>query len=234
MSYAVGRKPNPCAIVSALSIFITLEGIEGTGKSTQSTRLVKRLRAEGYDCLLTREPGGTAIGREVRQVILSPKNHRMCAETELGLYFSDRAQHLREIVWPALDAGRIVVSDRFTDSTLAYQGHGRGLPLRLIRSLDRIMTGTFRPTVTLLLDLPAEEGLRRARQRNRESAAHGREGRFEEEELAFHQRVRRGYAKMAKNEPERYVTVSAAGTVKDVHEALWKALRSTRKLPRSR
>jgi dTMP kinase len=216
-----------------LSIFVTLEGIEGTGKSTQATRLARRLRAEGYDCLLTREPGGTAIGREIRQVILSPKNHRMCAETELGLYFSDRAQHLREVVWPALEQGRIVVSDRFTDSTLAYQGHGRGLPLRLVRSLDRIMTGEFRPTVTLLLDLAAEEGLRRARRRNEKSAARGREGRFEKEELAFHERVRKGYAKLAKRDPGRYVTVSAAGTMNDVHEALWLALKRSGKLPRS-
>lgn len=215
-----------------LSIFITLEGIEGTGKSTQASRLAKRLRAEGYDCLATREPGGTAIGREIRQVILSPKNHRMCAETELGLYFSDRAQHLREVVWPALEAGRVVVSDRFTDSTLAYQGHGRGLPLRLVRSLDRIMTGEFRPTVTLLLDLTAEEGLLRARRRNQESAAHGREGRFEEEELAFHQRVRKGYARMANKDPDRYVTVSATGSVATVHEALWQALKGTGRLPR--
>ncbi len=218
----------------ALSIFVTLEGIEGTGKSTQATRLAKRLRAEGYDCLLTREPGGTAIGREIRQVILSPKNHRMCAETELGLYFSDRAQHLREVVWPALEARRIVVSDRFTDSTLAYQGHGRGLPLRLVRSLDRIMTGEFRPTVTLLLDLTVQEGLLRARRRNRESAAHGREGRFEEEELAFHQRVRKGYAQLAKKDPDRYVTVSATGTIKEVTEALWLALKRTGKLPRAK
>ena len=222
------------AIVEALSIFITLEGIEGTGKSTQATRLAKRLRAEGYDCLLTREPGGTAIGREIRQVILSPKNHRMCAETELGLYFSDRAQHLREVVWPALEAGRIVVSDRFTDSTLAYQGHGRGLPLRLVRSLDRIMTGEFRPTVTLLLDLSVEAGLLRARRRNQQHAAHGREGRFEEEELAFHERVRKGYMRLARKEPDRYVTVSATGSMRDVHEALWQALEGTRKLPRKR
>ncbi len=215
---------------AGLSIFITLEGIEGTGKSTQTSRLAKRLRADGYDCVLTREPGATAIGRQIRQVVLSPKNHRLCAESELGLYFSDRAQHLREMVWPALEAGRIVVCDRFTDSSLAYQGYGRGLSLRLIRSLDRIMTGGFRPHVTLLLDLPAEEGLRRARRRNKESVSHGREGRFEEEALAFHNRVRKGYAKMAKREPERYVTVSALGTTAEVHEALWIALKKTGKL----
>ena len=215
-----------------MSIFITLEGSEGTGKSTQATRLAKRLRGEGYDCILTREPGGTVIGREIRKVILTPAHHRMCVETELGLYFSDRAQHLREVVWPALEAGRLVISDRFTDSTLAYQGYGRGLSLRLIRSLDRVMTGGFRPHVTLLLDLPAEEGLRRARQRNRASAAHGSEGRFEEEELSFHRRVCRGYAKMAAREPDRYSTVSAAGSAREVHEALWQALKRTHKLPR--
>lgn len=214
------------------SAFITLEGIEGTGKSTQSKRLAKRLRGEGYDCLLTREPGGTPIGREIRRVILSPKHGRMSPETELGLYFSDRAQHLREVVWPALEAGRVVVCDRFTDSTLAYQGYGRGLPLRLIRSLDRVMTGEFRPTVTLLLDIPAEEGLRRALRRNRQSAAHRKEGRFEEEALAFHDRVRKGYLKMARREPDRYVTVNAEGTMKDVHDSLWAALKRSGKLPR--
>lgn len=155
----------------------------------------------------------------------------MSAETELGLYFSDRAQHLREVVWPALEDGRIVVCDRFTDSTLAYQGYGRGLPLRLIRSLDRVMTGGFRPEVTLLLDIPAEEGLRRALRRNRRSVAHRKEGRFEEEALAFHERVRRGYQKMARREPNRYVSVNAEGTMKEVHEELWVALQGTGKLP---
>jgi len=217
-----------------LSLFITLEGIEGTGKSTQASRLATRLRGEGYECVLTREPGATAIGRQIRRIVLSPKNHRLCAESELGLYFSDRAQHLREVVWPALEAGKIVVSDRFTDSTLAYQGYGRGLSLRLIRSLDRIMTGSFRPHVTLLLDLSAEESLRRARRRNTQSVSHRKEGRFEEEELAFHNRVRRGYARLAKREPERYVRVSVLGTAAEVHEALWTALEKTKKLPRKK
>ena len=217
-----------------MSIFITLEGIEGTGKSTQASRLAKRLRSEGYQCVLTREPGATAIGKQIRRIVLSPENHGLCPESELGLYFSDRAQHLREVVWPALEAGKLVVSDRFTDSTLAYQGYGRGLSLRMIRSLDRIMTGSFRPHLTLLLDFSAEEGLRRARRRNTESVVRGKEGRFEEEELAFHNRVRRGYAKIAKREPERYVTVSAVGTAAEVHEALWAALKKTKKLPRKK
>lgn len=181
--------------------------------------------------MLTREPGATPIGRQIRQIVLSPKNKRLCPESELGLYFSDRAQHLREIVWPALEAGKLVVSDRFTDSTLAYQGYGRGLSLRMIRSLDRIMTGEFRPHVTLLLDLSASEGLRRARRRNKQSVKHGNEGRFEKEKLAFHNRVRKAYAKLAKQDPKRYVTVSAEGTTAEVHEALWNALVKTKKLP---
>jgi len=216
-----------------LSLFITLEGVEGCGKSTQASRLAKRLRREGYDCLLTREPGGTAIGREIRHVILTPKHDRMCAETELGLYFSDRAQHLRETVWPALETRKIVVCDRFTDSTLAYQGYGRGLPLSFIRSLDRVMTGAYRPHVTILLELSVEEGLSRARQRYSQSARHRKEGRFEQEELAFHERVRAGYARMARREPKRFRVVPAAGKPRDVHETIWAELKKTRRLPRN-
>ena len=214
-----------------LSIFVTLEGIEGCGKTTQAPRLVRRLKREGYDALLTREPGGTAIGKEIRQIILNPRHRAMCAETELALYFSDRAQHLRQVVWPALDEGKIVVSDRFTDSTIAYQGHGRGLPLKLIRALDRTLTGSFRPDVTLLLELGAEQGLARARSRNQQSVSHRREGRFEDEAMAFHERVRRGYHRLARAEPARFVWISADGPPKAVHEEIWTALKKTRRLP---
>jgi dTMP kinase len=217
-----------------LSLFITLEGPEGSGKSTQAALLARRLRREGHDTVLTREPGGTKIGRQIRQVILSPSNRRLAAEAELGLYFSDRAQHLREVVWPALASGKIVVCDRFTDSTLAYQGHGRGLPLRVIHSLDRIMTGNFRPHVTILLDIGAELGLIRARRRNREREALQKEARFEGEVLAFHERVRRAYLLMARREPDRFVVVSAEGGPKGVQEELWSKLRATCDLPRAK
>jgi dTMP kinase len=148
----------------------------------------------------------------------------MCPETELGLYFSDRAQHLREVVWPGLKSGKIVVSDRFTDSTLAYQGYGRGLPLPLIRRLDRIMTGGFRPDLTILLDLAAEKGLTRARRRHREKEALRKEGRFEIEALAFHELVRRGYLELARREPGRFALVPANGSPAQVHEAVWARL----------
>jgi len=215
-----------------LSLFITLEGPEGTGKSTQARLLARRLRREGYETVLTREPGGTPIGRRIREVILAPDHRAMCPETELGLYFSDRAQHLREVVWPALSEGKIVVSDRFTDSTLAYQGYGRGLSLGLIRRLDRIMTGGFRPDVTVLLDLAAEKGLSRARRRNREKESFRREGRFEIEALEFHERVRRGYLTLARREPGRFVLVPVEGAPAKVHESVWARLLSTSRLPR--
>ena len=217
-----------------MSLFITLEGPEGTGKSTQAKLLARRLRREGHDAVLTREPGGTRIGRRVRGVLLSPDHRAMCPETELGLYFSDRAQHLREVVWPALRAGKIVVSDRFTDSTLAYQGYGRGLSLSLIRRLDRIMTGGFRPDVTVLLDLAAETGLSRARRRNRERKALRKEGRFEIEALAFHERVRSGYLRLARKEPERFVLIPVEGSPANVHETVWTRLLEAGRLPRRR
>lgn len=187
--------------------------------------LAARMRREGYPTKLTREPGGTVIGRQIRQVILSTRNRAMSPEAELGLYFSDRAQHLREVVWPELEAGRHVVCDRFTDSTIAYQGYGRGLSLARIRALDRALTGGFRPEVTLLFDLPPAEGLERARNRNRASAARRREGRFEEEALRFHERVRAGYLKMARKEPRRFLIVPADGSRRRVHELVWERVR---------
>ncbi len=211
-------------------MFITFEGIEGCGKSTQSKRLAKKLGEQGFECLWTREPGGTRIGRQIRQVILDPAHKKMCVESELALYFADRAQHLREVIWPALDEKRLVICDRFTDSTIAYQGYGRGIPLRLIRAMDRLMTGGFRPRLTILLDLEAEEGLRRARRRNRASARHQSQARFDEEAVAFHRRVRTGYLTLARREAERYMVVPAEGTRNAVHEAVWSTLRKSRSL----
>jgi dTMP kinase len=207
-----------------LSYLITFEGIEGCGKSTQAKLLAKRLESFGRPCLLTREPGGTRIGREIRKVLLNPTNRQMVPEVEMALYFADRAQHLREVIQPALDEGKYVICDRFTDSTLAYQGYARGIPRRLIRSLDRVMTGEYRPRFTVLLDIPVEDGLKRARGRNQSSKKGRREARFEKERLVFHTRVRRAYLQMARKEPDRYVVVAAEGNRRKIHEEVWKRL----------
>lgn len=201
---------------------ITFEGIEGCGKSTQARLLAQRLERLGRPCLLTREPGGTRIGREIRKVLLNPGHGRMAPEVELALYFADRAQHLRELIRPALEEGKIVVCDRFTDSTLAYQGYGRGLARTLLRSLDRALTGEFRPRITVLLDFPPEDGLKRARLRDRVTRQSRREGRFEQERLEFHRRVRLGYLRMARQESRRFIVVSAKGDRNEIHETIWK------------
>lgn len=209
---------------SGLSFLVTFEGIEGCGKSTQAKLLAERLETIGRPCVLTREPGGTRIGREIRKILLNPAHRRMVPEVEMALYFADRSQHLREVIWPALEAGRIVICDRFTDSTLAYQGHARGIARRLIHSLDRIMTGGYRPRFTVLLDLPVERGLRRARGRNRRSQRERGEGRFEQERLQFHRRVRQAYLQMARREPERFTVVPSRGSRQDIHEEIWMRL----------
>jgi len=148
----------------------------------------------------------------------------MAPEVELALYFADRAQHLREVILPALEKGWIVISDRFTDSTLAYQGSARGLSRKLIRSLDKAMTGGFRPRFTVLLDLTAEEGLKRAICRNRRSQRGRKEGRFEAERLEFHRQVRKGYLQIARQEHHRYIVVPAGDDRLDIHEEIWERL----------
>ncbi len=186
--------------------FITLEGIEGCGKSTQARRLAQAL---GPGTCLTLEPGGTELGRGVRALLLDHRHHGMAGEAEVLLFFADRAQHVREVLRPALDAGRTVVSDRYVDSSLAYQGYGRGLALHLLRAVAELATGGLRPDLTLWLDLPVEAGLARA-------ASRGGHDRLEAEELAFHQRVRQGYATLAGSEPERWRRVDAGGSADEV------------------
>ena len=207
-----------------MSFLLTFEGIEGCGKSTQARLLAERLESIGRSCLLTREPGGTRIGREIRKILLNPANRRMVPEVEMALYFADRAQHLREVVWPALDDGKIVICDRFTDSTIAYQGYARGLSRRLIRSLDRVMTGEYRPRFTILLDLPVEHGLKRARGRNKRNQKDRGEGRFEQERNEFHRRVRSAYFRMARKEPKRYIVVPAEGSRQTIQQEIWDRL----------
>ncbi|NTW59634.1 MAG: dTMP kinase [Nitrospirae bacterium] len=198
-------------------VFITFEGIEGSGKSTQISRLLQYLTEQRRPVTLTREPGGTPIGDQVRRILLDPLNRLLDPTTELLLYAASRAQHLREVIRPALASGRIVLCDRFSDATIAYQGYGRGLSVPVIRELDRIVTAGLRPRLTVLLDLPAETGLGRARGRNTSQGLHG-EARFENEDIAFHSNVRNGYLQLAKEEPGRIRTVNAARSPEEVQE----------------
>ncbi len=200
-------------------VFITFEGTEGSGKSTQIALLAEFLTSQGRTVMLTREPGGTLIGDQIRKVLLDPANRTLDATAELLLYAASRAQHLKEVILPARDAGKIVLCDRFSDATLAYQGYGRGLDREMIRTLDRMVTGGMRPDLTLLLDIDTAAGLVRAHGRNSSSGLEG-EARFENEDAAFHTRVRQGYLALAEAEPDRIRVVDASRPPDQVQKAI--------------
>lgn len=193
--------------------FISLEGIEGTGKSTQAKLLSDCLKEKGFEVVLTEEPGGTKIGLRIRELLLSVEHKGMTAVTELLLYNASRSQHIREIILPAIDRGAIVVTDRFTDSTIAYQGFGRGIDTGLIDSIDLIATGRLRPDITILLDLDAEVGLKRNKRINKTD-------RLELEDIEFHQRVRNGYHNLAEKEPERIKLIDASAGIQEIHNRI--------------
>lgn len=187
---------------------ITFEGIEGSGKSTQIRLLAAHLQERGLEVVVTREPGGCRIADEIRAILLDPANEELCATAELLLYAAARAQHVDEVIRPALARGAIVLCDRYTDATVAYQGYGRGLDLGLIEELNRLASGGLSPDLTLVFDLPVATGLHRARSRNATAAAD--EGRFEAESLAFHERVRAGYLGCAEA-AARFARIDASG-----------------------
>ena len=197
-------------------MFITLEGIEGSGKGSVMAALAEYLREAGREALLTREPGGCALGEALRAQLLDMRNAGITPEAELFLYLADRAQHVHEVILPALKADKVILCDRYSDSTLAYQGYGRGRDVTLLRSLNAVAAGGLKPDLTLLLDLPAEEGLTRARARNVLENKVESEGRFEAEDLAFHCRVREGFLELARHEPERFAIIDASRPLADV------------------
>jgi|TARA_R110000796_G_scaffold208755_2_gene325063 dTMP kinase len=194
-------------------LFITLEGPEGAGKSTNLRVLAQALANAGCDPLLTREPGGTPVAERIRDVLLSHHDEPMCADAELLLMFAARAQHLNALIKPALAAGRVVISDRFTDATYAYQGGGRGIAHERIATLETWVQGDLRPDLTLIFDVPVDVGMARARARSELD-------RFEVEQSSFFEAVRNTYLQRARAEPQRYRIIDASGSLEQVAEAM--------------
>ncbi len=199
--------------------FITIEGGEGAGKSTQAGLLVDSLTRAGITALRTREPGGAPGAEEIRRLLVEGDPARWDAPSEALLMVAARRSHLTATIWPALERGEWVVCDRFADSTLAYQGYGGGVPLAELEALHRMIAGDFMPDLTLILDLPVELGLKRA------AARSGGEKRFERMDRGFHERLRQGFLDIARREPRRCVVISATGDVPVVHHAVLQALR---------
>jgi dTMP kinase len=201
-------------IVARRGLFITFEGVEGAGKSTQIRQLAASLEKEGVSVLITREPGGTPISERIREVLLERQHHKMVSTTELLLYAAARSQHVAQCIAPALAKGQIVISDRFGDATVAYQGHGRGLDLELIHHLNRVATDGLVPDLTIVLDVPVKVGLGRARRRRRSM------DRLEMEDFEFHQRVREGYLTIAREEPHRVKVIHSERNFKLVRDEI--------------
>jgi dTMP kinase len=194
-------------------MFITFEGPDGSGKTLQLASLVEYLEGNNYPVLATREPGGTAIGEQIREVLHKLENTKMHPRTELLLYQASRAQHVEQVILPNLQQGKIVLCDRYADSTLAYQGYGHQLDLDQLSRLINYATGGLKPDMTLLLDVDAQEGLKRRQQG-------GEWNRLDAYELEFHQRVRKGYFKLAQQEPERWVKIDAGKPLEEVQRVI--------------
>jgi dTMP kinase len=205
-------------------LFLTLEGMDGSGKTTQMHRLAERLRAAGRSVVETVEPGGTRIGALIRRILLDAAHQELSPTAELLLYFASRAQNVDEVILPALERGDVVLADRFTDSTLVYQGCGRGLGSETVLALDRIACRGLKPDLTLLVDIDMETALGRAHQRNREGA--GDETRMDEQSLEFHRRVHDAYHALVASEPERIRVVDGRGDRDAVEREIWEVIRT--------
>ena len=199
--------------------FITIEGTEGVGKTTNIEFIQTWLNQQQVDFVTTREPGGTPLAEQIRELLLTPRDEKVCNSAEFLLMFAGRAQHLDQVIVPAIQSGLCVVCDRFTDATYAYQGFGRGMDSTLIAHLERLVQAELRPDLTLILDIPVEIGLQRASQRSAPD-------RFEREQTEFFERVRQGYLSIAANEPERCVVIDASQPLEDVQRDITTALKS--------
>ncbi len=205
-------------------MFITFEGIEGCGKSTQVERLAGHLDRGGIDYVRTLEPGGTKIGAGIRRMLLDSKNTNLFPLTELVLYIADRSQHVAEVIMPALEKGKWVICDRFFDATVAYQGFGRGQDMDLIDQLNNIAAQGKKPDITILMDCPEEIGLSRALKRNSDLSQED-QGRFEKEKMAFHKKVREGYLNLAEKDKDRFKIVDASQSINKVEKDIMEIVR---------
>jgi dTMP kinase len=202
-----------------LALFITFEGVEGSGKTTQIGRLKRYLTKRGIPCKVTREPGGCPIGERVRKILLNPNHQEMSPLSELLLYEASRAQHVREVIKPLLRKEGVILCDRFSDASIAYQGYGRKVDLKWVEKLNHLSSQGVKPDLTLLLDCPSDVGIKRALQRN-EALKREKEDRFEREKIQFHQRVRRGYLSIAKKEPDRVKVIDTREGEEKVFEKI--------------
>ena len=206
-------------------MLITLEGIEGSGKTTQINYIAGYLRELGHDCVITKEPGGTVIGEKIRSILLDPKNKNIHPMTELLLYAADRVQHIKEFITPMLDDKKIVICDRFHDSTTVYQGFTRGLDVDMIYRLNKLVLEGVAPDITFILDLPATLGLERAWKQINNGSRSDSETRFENEKLDFHEKVRKGYLEIARREPQRFIIIDASVEAASVRESMIEKLK---------
>jgi len=200
--------------------FITLEGVDGSGKTTQAALLASYLRKEGIEVVDTREPGGTNLGEEIRRVLLSPGNSDLTDIAELLLFSAARAQLVAEVIKPSLAEGKWVISDRFSDSTIAYQGYGRGIEIDVIRKLNEVAAAGLEPDMTIILDLDVETGIRRAFSSQMEFTGNEAGDRMEMEQEEFHESIREGYLQLAKREPDRIKTIQVKGSIEEVHKSI--------------
>jgi len=205
-------------------MFISLEGIEGCGKTTQLEGLSTFLKEKGRSFVVTREPGGTAIGEKIRSILLDPASKELVPAAELLLYMADRAQHIHSLIKPRLAEGKIVVCDRYFDATVVYQGFARGLGIGFIRDLHRVILEDLIPDITLLLDLPPRIGLARAWQALDNGNRSDTESRFEEETISFHEKVRAGYLELSRREPRRFKVIDASQKIDEVQRDIRKVL----------
>ena len=200
-----------------MSLFVTFEGIEGCGKTTQIEMAGRFLQRRGTPFIITVEPGGTQVGTELRKILLKGTSLHIHERTELFLFAADRNQHVEEVIRPALNEDKVVLCDRYSDATVAYQGYGRGLDPEFVRTINDHSAGVLKPDITFLFDVPAETGLRRIADRSSRNGDPPREDRFERERIEFHRRVREGYLLLASNEPERFRVIDGIRDIETIH-----------------